>query len=75
MSSQHLLIRGGDVIDGTGAPRRRADVRIRDGRIAEVGPDLAPDGAQEIDARAPSSPRASSTPTLIPIRRCSGTRG
>lgn len=34
------LIRGGTVIDGTGAPRQRADVLIRDGRIAEVGLDL-----------------------------------
>ena len=50
MSSEGLLIQGGDVIDGTGAPRRRADVRIRDGRIAEIGPDLTPDGEQLIDA-------------------------
>src|SRR6185312_4403901 len=51
MSKFGLLIRGGDVIDGTGAPQRRADVRVRDGRIAEIGPDLTPDGEQEIDAR------------------------
>ena len=31
------LIRGGVLIDGTGAPRRTADVGIRDGRIAAVG--------------------------------------
>lgn len=31
------IIKGGSVIDGTGAPRRRADVGIRDGRIAAVG--------------------------------------
>jgi N-acyl-D-aspartate/D-glutamate deacylase len=32
-----VLLVGGDVIDGTGAPRRRADVGIRDGRIVAVG--------------------------------------
>jgi N-acyl-D-amino-acid deacylase len=35
-----LILHGGDVIDGTGAPRRRADVGVRGGRIADVG-DLA----------------------------------
>jgi N-acyl-D-aspartate/D-glutamate deacylase len=32
-----VLIRGGTVVDGTGAPARRADVGIRDGRVALVG--------------------------------------
>ena len=50
MSEQSLLIRGGHVIDGTGAPRVRADVRVRDGRIIEIGPDLTPGGEPEIDA-------------------------
>ncbi|RYD89996.1 MAG: D-aminoacylase, partial [Sphingomonadales bacterium] len=35
-----FLIRNGTVVDGTGAPAYRADVRIRDGRIAEIGQDL-----------------------------------
>lgn len=32
------LIRGGSVIDGTGAPARTTDVLLREGRIAHVGP-------------------------------------
>ena len=43
-----LVIRGGTVVDGTGAPPRRADVAIADGRIAEVGADLR--GDEELDA-------------------------
>lgn len=31
------LILGGTVIDGTGAPARRADVGIADGKIAAIG--------------------------------------
>ena len=34
------LIRGGTVVDGTGAPAFRADLRIRNGLIAEVAPGL-----------------------------------
>ena len=45
-----LLIRGGTVYDGTGAPPIRADVRISGDRIAAVGPNLAADGARVIDA-------------------------
>src|SRR4051812_18222838 len=45
-----LLVRGGTVVDGTGAPGRAADVRIRDGVIREVAPGLRPDGEREIDA-------------------------
>jgi len=43
-----LVIRGGEVIDGTGAARRSADVRVVDGRIAEIGTDL--DGDEFLDA-------------------------
>ncbi len=32
-----VLIRGGTLIDGTGAPARRGDVALQDGRIAAVG--------------------------------------
>jgi N-acyl-D-amino-acid deacylase len=36
-----ILIRGGTVIDGSGAPRRQADVGIEGGAIVAVG-DLRP---------------------------------
>jgi N-acyl-D-aspartate/D-glutamate deacylase len=45
-----LVIRGGVVIDGTGAPGYEADVAIKDGRIAAVGK-VAGSGAEEIDAK------------------------
>ena len=48
--SGHTLIRGARIIDGTGAPWFAADLRIRSGRIAEIGPNLAVDGAQAVDA-------------------------
>ena len=35
-----VVIAGGEVVDGTGAPRIRADVAIRAGRIGAVGPGL-----------------------------------
>src|SRR5262249_26936149 len=45
-----ILIRGGLVLDGSGAAGRRGDVAIRDGRIAAVGPRLAETAAKVIDA-------------------------
>jgi len=46
-----LVIRGGTVFDGTGAPGVEADVAITGGRITEVAPRIAGAGAREIDAR------------------------
>jgi len=43
-----IAIRGGTVIDGTGAPGRKADVLVRDGRIAAIGDGIA--AARELDA-------------------------
>lgn len=45
-----LVIRGGTVADGTGAPTFEADVAVQDGRIVEVGR-VAARGAEEIDAK------------------------
>ncbi|HET6966448.1 MAG TPA: amidohydrolase family protein [Acidimicrobiales bacterium] len=44
-----VIIRGGDVVDGTGARRRRADVGLRDGRIAAIG-ELTGEADTVIDA-------------------------
>ena len=49
MSTYDLVIRGGTVVDGTGMPRRRADVAVDGGRIVAVGP-VVGRGAREIDA-------------------------
>ncbi len=43
-----LVIRGGTIVDGTGAPARTGDIGIKDGRVAEVG--KAGGGKREIDA-------------------------
>ena len=46
-----MLIKNGTVVDGTGAPAFAADVRIKDGLIAEVGSDLPSQGERIIDAK------------------------
>ncbi len=55
MNAQHdtspsaWLLRGGTVIDGSGAPRFAADVRIEGGRVVAVGEGLAEGGARVVD--------------------------
>ena len=43
-----LIIRGGTVVDGSGAPGRRADVAITGDRITEIGDGI--DGTRTLDA-------------------------
>ena len=43
------VIRGGTVVDGTGAAPRRADIGIRDGRIVAIG-EIGEDATEVIDA-------------------------
>lgn len=45
-----ILVTGGTVVDGTGAPAYPADVRVTDGVVREIGPDLAPRGERVVDA-------------------------
>ncbi len=48
----NILIQGGTVVDGTGAKAYAADVRVRDGRIAEIGQGLAPAAGEKlVDAK------------------------
>jgi len=50
MNGRHdLVIRGGNVIDGSGDPAFRADVAIEGGRIVAIGEAVGP-GDREIDA-------------------------
>lgn len=48
MADAEIVVRGGTVIDGTGAPARRADVAVAGGRIVAVGDGLS--GERELDA-------------------------
>ncbi len=50
-ASPPLLIQGGTLIDGTGARRRRADVRLQNGAITQIGHLKARPGERVIDAR------------------------
>ena len=50
MAAFDLVMRGGTVVDGTGAGAREADVAVKDGKIAAVGK-VSGTGAEEIDAK------------------------
>ena len=50
MSEYDLVIRGGTIVDGTGIPRYRSDLAVKDGRVAMISGKIKPGGAREIDA-------------------------
>ena len=50
MSEYDLVIRGGTIVDGTGIPRYRGDLAIKDGKIAKTSGRINAAGAKEIDA-------------------------
>jgi hypothetical protein len=66
--SAMLLLKDGDVIDGTGSPQRRADVLISGESIVEIGEFKHPPHFAGSIAPDSSSPPASSTATAIPCR-------
>ena len=45
-----LIIRNGTVIDGTRAPAYKADVCVKDGRIAAIAPNVCAEAAKVVDA-------------------------
>jgi N-acyl-D-amino-acid deacylase len=42
------LIKNGTIVDGTGAPSYRADLRVRQGKIVKIGPNLASEGRERV---------------------------
>ncbi len=50
MSTYDLIVRGGLVVDGTGLPRRRVDVGVRDGRVVRLARLDGEHATTEIDA-------------------------
>src|SRR6188768_3680503 len=50
MMTYDILIRGGSIIDGSGAPARVGDVGIRDGRVVAMGTIAPEPAARTIDA-------------------------
>ena len=50
MKEFDVVIRGGTIVDGTGIPRYRGDLAIRDGRVARISGRIPAGAAKEIDA-------------------------
>ena len=54
MNGRHawdLVLRGGTIVDGTGAPCWEGDLAVSEGRVAALGARLAGHGTSELDAR------------------------
>ena len=51
MAEYDLVIRGGTIVEGTGIPRYRGDLAVKNGRIAKISGNIKAAGAKEVDAR------------------------
>ena len=72
MAKHDLVIRNGNIVDGTGTPAREGDLAIVGGVVRQVGV-VDGDGTREIDARGlPRHSQASSTSTPITTRKRPG---
>ena len=74
MREYDLVIRGGTVIDGTGVPRRQADVAVKDGRVAMISGNIPAGAAKEINASGCFVAPGQSTCTLTMTPSSTGTR-
>ncbi|GIT32553.1 MAG: hypothetical protein Ct9H300mP3_00840 [Gammaproteobacteria bacterium] len=54
-----ILIKGGQVVDGTGSEAKYADVAIKDGIIAKIWGKIDGQAEHEIDAEGRQSPLGS----------------
>ncbi len=50
MAEYDLVIRGGTIVDGTGIPRFKADLAVKDGRVAKISGKIPAGSVREIDA-------------------------
>ena len=50
MNEFDVVIRGGTIVDGTGIPRYRGDLAIKDGRVVRISGRIPAGAAKEIDA-------------------------
>ena len=46
MAEYDLIIRNGTIVDGTGIPRYKADLAVKDGRIAKISGKLRPEALE-----------------------------
>ena len=73
MADFDIHIKGGTIVDGTRVPRYRADIWIKDGKIAQMGGRAPGFAKKTIDADGMIVAPASSICTRITMRRSDGT--